>query len=246
MDEFEKKFKEISTSYAPNKAWDEWLDYCIDINLFTTHNQNLDFKGREKDYYDLFEIWLKLMYKEVREDSHQTGVTGWSDYLGVFYESHVKTKYHAQARGQFFTPPHICDVMAEINMGDDVNYKDHFLLDACCGSGRFILAGHSKEPEIIGLGIDLDPIACKMAVLNLYIHGCRGSIINGNSLSNEFIQGWKVNQYLGKGLPVPHIELINGYDEALYFFGRNPEKIVDIKDKKVAVNNTKSVQSTLI
>lgn len=243
VDSFEKIFKDITQSINPNKAWEEWLDYMIDINLFTTRNQNLDFNGREKQYFELFKAWVQIMYDEVKKETTNNGVTGWSDYLGTFYEENVKTSYHASARGQFFTPPHICDVMAEMTMFEK-DYKDEFLMDSCCGSGRFILAGHNKEPRIIGYGIDLDPIACKMAVMNLWVHGCRGTIINGNSLSNEFIQGWKVNQYLGIGLPTPHIEIINGFEEAHQFLGRQPKRSIEYcKAEEETVK--KEIQSNL-
>ena len=223
--------------------WENWLDYCIDINLLTFEKQDMDFHGNEEEYYQLFSTWLKLMYDEVREDVRQIGVTGWSDYLGTFYEKYVQSTGNASSRGQFFTTPHICDLMAEIVMGYN-SYVDEFLLDSCCGSGRFILAGHNKEPRIIGYGIDLDPIACKMAVMNLWVHGCRGTIINGNSLSNEFIQGWKVNQYLGIGLPTPHIEIINGFEEAHQFLGRQPKRSIEYcKAEEETVK--KEIQSNL-
>ena len=233
VDEFEKLFKDISKSVNSNKVWEEWLDYCIDINLLTLSSQELDFNGREKEYFELFRAWCNLMYDEVR----------WSDYLGTFYEKNVKTSYHAQARGQFFTPLHVCDVMAELTMIKK-DYSNEFLLDSCCGSGRFILAGHSKEPTIIGYGIDLDSVACKMAVMNAYIHGARCTIINGNSLSMEFIQGWKVNQYLGI-IPVPHIEPIHSFDEGLSYFGREQKK-ESIKEHITQADNVKKeLQVTL-
>lgn len=251
MDDFEKKFKEISTSYDPQKAWEEWLDYVIDINLFTTINQNLDFNGREKDYYELFLIYLKIMHHEVRNDTKQTGVTGWSDYLGVFYESNVKTQYKASARGQYFTPAHIADVMAELTMtGND--YKNTFLMDSCCGSGRFLLAGHDKEPLTIGFGIDLDETSVKMATINLMFHGARGTVIHGNSISGEFYKGYKVNQYLGFGLPMPHVELLHNYEDGFNYIGVNNHMDSNV-EKDIELNNVdeikqvkNSVQSTLI
>lgn len=236
MNTFEKKFKEIITSYDPQKVWEEWLDYCININLLTLSNQDLHFNGRENEYFELFKSFCNLMYEYVRKENTPSGVTGWSDFLGTFYETNVKTSYKASARGQYFTPLHVCDVMAELTMINK-DYNNEFLMDSCCGSGRFILAGHSKEPTIIGYGIDLDSVACKMAVMNAYIHGARCTIINGNSLSGEFIQGWKVNQYLGV-IPVPHIEPIQSFEEGLYYFGREP-KVKSIEEYITQDDNVK-------
>ncbi|MBQ6220098.1 MAG: N-6 DNA methylase [Methanobrevibacter sp.] len=247
MTTFEKKFKEISSSYDPQKAWEEWLDYVIDINLFTTVNQNLDFNGREKDYYELFLLYLRLMHREVREDVRHSGVVGWSDYLGVFYENNIKTGYKASARGQYFTPPHIAEVMAELTMENN-NYKNTFLMDSCCGSGRFLLAGHNKEPLVIGFGIDLDETSVKMTTINLMFHGARGTVIHGNSISGEFFKGYKVNQYLGFGLPVPHVELLNSYEDGFQYLGveNNNDKNIVEPLKEELITGKGSYQSTLI
>lgn len=212
--EFEKIFDRLTNQYDPNKIFNEFLDYCIDINLFTTINQNLNFNGREKYYFELFKEWIKITNDHIGEDNKEinSGNNGWYDYLGIFYENIVQTKYKAGARGQFFTPADVCQVMTELTINDDVDYTGKFVNDCCCGSGRFLLAGHSLMPGAIMIGSDLDEVACKMAVLNFWSHGVRGSILHQNTLTLEFYQAWRVNNYLYHGLPIPHIELVTERD----------------------------------
>ena len=58
--EFEKIFDRLTNQHDPNKIFNEFLDYCIDINLFTTRSQDLDFQGREKYYFEMFKEWIKI------------------------------------------------------------------------------------------------------------------------------------------------------------------------------------------
>lgn len=53
-DGFEKTFEKLTHTQDPTRIFDEFLDYCIDINLFQLEKQELDFKGREEQYMTMF------------------------------------------------------------------------------------------------------------------------------------------------------------------------------------------------
>ena len=243
--DFEKIFDRLTNQYDPNKIFNEFLDYCIDINLFTTKSQDLDFQGREEYYFEMFKEWIKITNDHIGEDNSEinSGNNSWYDYLGIFYENIVQTKYKAGARGQFFTPADVCQVMTELTIKDNVDYTGKFVNDCCCGSGRFLLAAHSLMPGAIMTGSDLDDVACKMSVLNFYIHGVRGSIIHQNTLTTEFYSAWRVNNYLYHGLPIPHIELVSER-EAYHFIGTDNIE----KPKTVEINpiQKETVQTKLM
>ena len=229
---FEKTFDKLTNQHDPNTIFNEFLDYSIDINLFTTINQNLDFKGREKYYFEMFTEWIKITNDALNNPSNHinSSKNGWYDYLGIFYENIVQTKYKAGARGQFFTPADVCQLMTELTIDREKDYSNNFVNDCCCGSGRFLLAGHSLMPNGIMIGADLDEVACKMSVLNFYSHGVRGSILHQNTLTGEFYHAWRVNNYLYHGLPIPHIELVN-QREAYNFIGVNSNvKPVELRE----------------
>ena len=250
MNKFEKIFENLCRQHDPNVIFNEFLDYCIDINLFTTINQNLDFKGREQDYFEMFKEWVKITNEHLDEDNLEinSGNNGWYDYLGIFYENTVQTKYKAGARGQFFTPADVCQLMTELTIDKEKDYSNKFVNDCCCGSGRFLLAGHNILPNAIMIGSDLDDMACKMTVLNFYIHGVRGSVLHQNTLTLETFQAWRINNYLGYGLPLPHIELINP-NEVYSFFGVKKQDIIDVREeipKKVFGFGENSVQTKLM
>lgn len=249
---FEKIFDKLTREHDPNKIFNEFLDYCIDINLFTTINQNLDFNGREKDYFEMFTEWIKITDNALNNQTNNGNPSnyGWYDYLGIFYENVVQTKYKAGVRGQFFTPPHVCNLMTEMVINEDTDYTGKFVNDSCCGSGRFLLAGHTLINGAIMIGSDLDEVACKMSVLNFYIHGVRGSILHQNSLTLETFKCWKVNDYLGYGLDIPHIQLtdIKGAHNFIGVNNANEVKTVELKEKvpeKVYSHDGKTVQTKL-
>lgn len=241
---FEKIFDKLTNQYDPNTIFNEFLDYCIDINLFTTINQNLDFQGREKYYFEMFTEWIKITNDALNNPSNNinSSKNGWYDYLGIFYENIVQTKYKAGARGQFFTPADVCQVITELIIDSEKDYSNKFVNDCCCGSGRFLLAGHTLMPNNIMIGSDLDEVACKMSVLNFYIHGVRGSILHQNTLTKETFGCWRVNNYINYGLPIPHIELV-GLNDAYNFIGVNNN---DVKPVEVREPVKETVQSRLI
>ena len=255
-DEFTKLFDEVSTGKNRQDIYVEWLDYVIDINLLSLKNQDLDFEGREEYYYKMFGAWAKIVGDKIctNEYNIKKGINGWYDYLGTFYQANIQSRSTKSNSGAFYSPPNVCQATAEImlsNNNDD--YTNKLINDCCCGSGRFLLAGHSVAPEAIYIGMDLDLIAVKQACLNMYIHGITGSVLHMNSLSGEFYTGWKVNQYLNKGIiPVPHIELIKDYQEAFHYYGvkktkqeNNGTQIELNKNNKNKLNK-KTSQSTLI
>lgn len=238
---FEKIFDKLTNQYDPNTIFNEFLDYCIDINLFTTINQNLDFQGREKYYFEMFTEWIKITNDALNNPSNNinSSKNGWYDYLGIFYENIVQTKYKAGARGQFFTPADVCQVITELIIDSEKDYSNKFVNDCCCGSGRFLLAGHTLMPNNIMIGSDLDEVACKMSVLNFYSHGVRGSILHQNTLTGEFSRAWRVNNYLYHGLPIPHIELVN-QREAYHFIGvSNKVEPVELREPVMETVQTK-------
>ncbi|MBR4591437.1 MAG: N-6 DNA methylase [Bacteroidaceae bacterium] len=237
--DFEKIFEKLCRQHDPNVIFNEFLDYCIDINLFTTVNQNLDFKGREEYYFKMFQEWIKITNEALNNNKNHSASNGWYDYLGIFYENTVQSKYKAGARGQFFTPHNVCQCMTELTMFQEKDYTNKLVNDCCCGSGRFLLAAHTLHPEAIMIAADLDEVACKMAVLNFYIHGVRGSVINQNSLTLESFKAWRVNNYFGpNGLPLPHIELVSER-EAYNFIG-----VKTNETKPIELNKTKETVQT--
>ena len=94
------------------------------------------------------------------------------DILGEFYQTFITRGEH----GQFFTPEHVSDFMAQILVGDPVVVegvtKVQNTIDPCCGSGRMLL-GAAKAFGKNGVyltGVDLDRRCSLMTVINLFLN----------------------------------------------------------------------------
>ncbi len=229
MNDFEKHFEKLARTDDASILWINWLDWVIDQNLITNHNRNLDFKGNEEMYFELYQDWIQIVSDELEK-----GDKYYYDYLGVFYEDVIQSKYKAGTNGQFFTPQCVSKLMAKTCLLDGRDCRT--INDCACGSGRLLLDCYAENQNAILIGQDLDPVACKMAVLNFYITGARGSVIHMNTLTLESFQAWRVNNYLYHGLPIPHIELVSERD-AYNFLGVKKESTKPVEINKPVIEN---------
>ncbi len=225
MNNFEKIFEKLAKTDDASIIWINWLDWVIDQNLIINHDRKLNFKGNQKHYFELYQEWIKIVSEELEK-----GDKYYYDYLGVFYEDVIQSKYKAGTSGQFFTPQDVSDLMSKLVY--DEKHSPKVINDCACGSGRLLLDAHKDNLTAVLIGQDLDPVACKMAVLNFYISGVRGSIIHQNTLTLEVFGAWRVNNYIHHGLPIPHIELVNER-EAYNFIGLDWGKSDDVVEKVV-------------
>ena len=239
----EKDFKTIFEDLVKKKGerstiWNNWLEYCIDINLLTNSTEKIDinkinYKGNEKEYFDLFTAWIKDLDNKLKSNKVY-------DSLGLFYEELVKSHFKSKDLGQFFTPMDVTKLMAELTI-PETPVEDGFVNDPCCGSGRMLMCGYvESKGKLRAIGQDMDLTSCMMTVLNFWSHGIVGSVIWMDTISNETYGAWRVNKYLNYGIPVPHIEKINP-NEAYDFIGVNMkenkiEKIEEVPVKSLKAN----------
>ena len=119
---------------------------------------------------------------------------GYHDALGDMFMECIS---HG-ANSQFFTPEHICDMMAEI-----VGVKNDSVCDPTCGSGRFLLKGlqrsreNDTEPELYGC--DLDHRCVRMTLLNICLNSGRGNVEWGNTLLLDIYKTYHIDRVLVNG-----------------------------------------------
>jgi type I restriction-modification system DNA methylase subunit len=115
---------------------------------------------------DFFPKLLALLTLEMEE---RFDSSGGNDVLGECYELNFGRK----GAGQFFTPWHVCEMMARcLPLPEKEKEESRRILDPCCGSGRNLLAG----AKVFGTseryyGIDIDHTCVKMTALNLFLNG---------------------------------------------------------------------------
>lgn len=118
------------------------------------------------------------------------------DFLGQIY---MFGNFGNKGTGQFFTPYHISEFMADITIFE-TNPKQKIeeqgfisVCEPCCGSGGMIIAASEslKKQDINPQkymwfqGVDIDNVCCKMAYIQTTLLGLSGEIVYGNTLTLE-------------------------------------------------------------
>lgn len=140
----------------------------------------------------------KAFLEHVQDENYQEAMKAFGeasvDYHDCFGEVFMDRISHGE-HGQFFTPQHIAELMAEV-----VEPEGEGICDMACGSGRLLLGGLKKarargyEPWIYGG--DLDNRCCRMALLNLCVNGARGEVRNTNAMTGECFGAWRIDRLL--------------------------------------------------
>lgn len=109
------------------------------------------------------------------------------------------------AAGQFFTPFHICKVMADLTIGTgdelraQIEEKGYVsLFEPAVGAGAMVIAfahalqaaGYSYQRHLHVTAIDVDPRAVHMAYLQFSLLGIPAVVILGNTLMLEEREHW--------------------------------------------------------
>ena len=182
-------------------------DSPINDPLFTNLVRSLEADiatGKRKrifDWNEELEASPETIRKIVKEIEHIDFLAMEEDIHGRMFEAFLDATVRGKDIGQFFTPRDIVNLMVEL--ADPTVTKDRVdrVLDACCGSGGFLIASMrsmlAKVSQLSGLsssekaqltervtnrslyGIDAgsDPAMYRIARMNMYLHGDGGSHI---------------------------------------------------------------------
>lgn len=199
-----KLFEKCRYKHDLYTVFSDWCQ-CAAIalsNAVDLHNRD----EREKQYLEVVRRYDRAMLQVFPEilgavtmalDEKPT------DILGQVFHA---LELHNAARGQFFTPYSICEMMAKINIGsvDDVaaKLKRRGYIRAqepACGSGAMVIAlaeamkdaGHNYQQCLHVTAIDIDRRAVHMAYIQFALLHIPAVILEGNTLSLEFRDEWK-------------------------------------------------------
>jgi hypothetical protein len=113
------------------------------------------------------------------------------DALGQIY---MDLGFGDARKGQFFTPPSICELMADLTYGDKIKEDDFITLsEPACGGGGMILAfahlliekGGNPANKLWVEAIDLDRTSALMCYIQLSLWNIPARVIVGNALTLE-------------------------------------------------------------
>jgi len=171
----------IEKNYYLFGSWTNAFEQVLDLMLYALHRDEVNYM-KLVDQMDkraviiASEILSRLM-KALCFDYFI-----W-DYLGEVYMQ-IASMSKSRALGQFFTPFHICEMMAKIQLGDinssiqkaKSESRRLSIMEPCVGSGSMLLAckkviisqaGLSGLDHFEFFGQDIDPLCVKMCKIQM-------------------------------------------------------------------------------
>lgn len=193
---FYQLFRKLEYKHDYAIVFDDFLSAMM--NYFTPPNvDNCDVSVFDK-YTEEERHIIGSMIPEIIQLFHRkihTEELKWFDLFGAFYEA-LASRSKKSGLGQFFTPEPVVDLMTlmQSSKGEDLTGQGKRISDPTCGSGRFLIAFQGHFPGNYTYAEDIDPICCKMASINMMLHGCEGEVVQHNSLNpDDYQRGWKIN-----------------------------------------------------
>jgi len=144
--------------------------------------------------------------------------TGMVDVLGDYFERFLSYGRN----GQFFTPQHLCDMMARLM--NPITPLER-ILDPACGSGRMLMAMAKLNRFATFFGADNDRNCAMMCAINMCLNSMYGEVAWMNSITNQFYAAWQIHP-TAKGCPC--ITQIS--EKQSYILLKLPESKPDIKE----------------
>ena len=183
---FEKHFIEFqSKGFNIKDVFSEFLSLVVYsfANKNPLWNKDWFAEEREKERhrimdkykpYNLDQLFSSMLFDLITLMEQQPLI----DYLWEFYTYYV-TNWE---NWQFFTPQHICDLMAEIAHPQEAET----VYDPACWSGRTLLSACKINRNTIVTGIDIDRRCAYMAIINLFLNWITGTVYYWDSLFMKY------------------------------------------------------------
>lgn len=113
------------------------------------------------------------------------------DILGMIYN---ELQIYNKNTGQFFTPTHISDLMAEIDGLDEKEIKENgyiALHEPCVGAGGMVLSfakmmknkGYDPKQNLFVVAWDIDILCTYMSYVQLSMYDIPAIVVNGDTLT---------------------------------------------------------------
>lgn len=242
---YKKEFIKLMDKFGYKYSrWNIWNDFMY---LTATSMANV---SRSANWQEREEQYLKIINKYTKEE-RQLFVEMFvqvilafednleQDFLGELYHM---MNLHQNQKGQFFTPYHIAEFMAELNMGREGLEKELAqsekgyisVMDPAVGAGALLIAfanvcRKSKinyQQKVLFIAQDIDQTAALMCYIQLSIIGACAIIIVGDSLAKPgftegndiwmtpmyYLNQWRFSSFWKKTEPVESVGQLETID----------------------------------
>lgn len=170
------------------------------------------YEGREKCYLSIIKKYNKNeqeIFPELLADTVMAlEANPEQDFLGHIFMS---LNLGNECNGQFFTPYHVCELMAKIttdNVVREIHDKGFITVnDPCCGAGATLIAGIHEirkklekehlnfQNHVLVSGQDIEEVVALMCYIQLSLLGVAAYIKVGNSLTEPMVENDSTENY---------------------------------------------------
>lgn len=191
--EFEIRFTKLCGKNSGWKVWNDFVDLAAiaisnscDLNKPRVLEREESYKailaGYEEDAPGTLSEMLGVVTEALERNPRQ-------DFLGdLFMRMGLGSSWH----GQFFTPYHVCEMMAQMAVYDPGEKPYITVMDCACGAGATLIGArnvlqdelHKGWGETFFVGQDLSHTAGMMCYIQLSLLGCAGYVCVADSLGN--------------------------------------------------------------
>ncbi len=206
----------LNSKLMKDKKQNQKLSLLSDVFSEIKMNLNVDSddekeQARVKELIEQFINWVTEISDCLNSDAWRG-----EDVMGIFFNEFNRYKKKSES-GQIFTPEHITDFMYKIL---EVN-KDDRVLDACCGSGGFLVKAMANMIQEAGglqtdkareiqkkqlFGIEFDREIYALACANMLIHKDGKTNLEQMDARTETAGNWIKKQKITKVLMNPPYE----------------------------------------
>ena len=249
--EFLNIFKELTRS---RNTWEVWKDF-VDMASYSISNST-EYREDIREIRELMYGGISKKYGEEDFDRlcrlFATTVLALDenpaqDFLGEIFMYDLNLGGN---KGQFFTPWHVAELMAEINTSDNIEseiYEKGYISvnDPACGSGVLLMAFANSlkkknieyQQNVIFIAQDIDAVVAEMCYIQLTLIGCMGYVVIGNSLTNPITGDIFFPKYdPPENLLYTPLWWVNGAN-LLPYRGRG-QKIIQLKEESTTTKKT--------
>lgn len=209
--EFRSKFQQLLSPRS--RPIDIWRDFIV-ISACAMSNtvDKSHYDEREKRYLETINKYEKSqqhIFPELYADVVMAlDENPEQDFLGrMFMDLHLDY----EELKQIFTPYHVCQLMADVTMGDLVQQVEEqgyvSINDCCCGAGANLIAainsarhmledaGLNFQNHILVIGQDIEELVALMCYIQISLLGVAGYIKVGNALTEPMTSDDSMENY---------------------------------------------------
>lgn len=197
IDDIIDEINRMAGKYSAYEVFADWVKMAaISISNTTSPTFSRTWKERERTYIATAGRYSR---EELMAFSRLTGLLAvaleddMQDVLGAVY---MRSGMGSSAAGQFFTPFHLQELVANLTVEDQ---DGHYVInEPSCGSGGMIIAaakvlrerdpGFQRKLRVVAQDIDLKGVY--MTYLQLSLLGINAACIQGNSLGK--VEPWNI------------------------------------------------------